>query len=81
METGDSNEPTLEDSIKRLEQIVTDLERGEQELETALGSYEEGVALARRCLERLQAAELRVERLSELPNASQEMTPTDETLF
>jgi exodeoxyribonuclease VII small subunit len=71
METPETREPTLEDSIRRLEQIVADLERGDQELETALESYEEGVLLAKRCLERLREAELRLERLSELPDETE----------
>ena len=71
METAESREPTLEDSIRRLEQIVAELERGDQELETALESYEEGVLLAKRCLERLREAELRLERLSELPDETE----------
>ena len=52
--------------MKRLEQIVLELEQGEQELETALESYEEGIKLAHRCLEQLKAAELRIEELSTL---------------
>ena len=71
METPETREPTLEDSIRRLEQIVSELERGDQELETALESYEEGVLLAKRCLERLREAELRLERLSELPDETE----------
>lgn len=68
MESTDDREPSLEDSIRRLEQIVADLEKGDQELESALESYEEGVNLARRCLERLREAELRMEQLAELPD-------------
>ena len=61
---------SLERSISRLEEIVAELERGEQELETALDSYEEGISLARRCLEQLKAAELRIEELSDLDDES-----------
>lgn len=72
METAESREPTLEDSIRRLEAIVSELEKGDQELESALESYEEGVRLAKKCLEQLRAAELRLERLAELPDDSEE---------
>ena len=68
MEADESTEPTLEESIHRLEVIVGELEKGEQELESALKSYEEGVSLARQCMDRLRDAELRLERLSELPD-------------
>ena len=66
MEQASSETPSLELSIQRLEQIVLELEQGEQELETALESYEEGIKLAHRCLEQLKAAELRIEELSTL---------------
>ena len=68
METPESNKPSIEESIRRLEQIVDQLEKGDQELESALESYEEGVTLAKECLERLREAELRLERLSDLPD-------------
>jgi exodeoxyribonuclease VII small subunit len=55
---------SLEQSIRRLEEIVLELEQGEQELEVALSSYEEGIKLARRCLASLKAAELKIEELS-----------------
>lgn len=64
MEQSNSEKTSLERSIERLEEIVAELEQGEQELETALKSYEEGIKLARGCLEQLKAAELRIEELS-----------------
>lgn len=64
MEQAGPENISIERSIKRLEEIVAELEQGEQELETALKSYEEGIKLARTCLEQLKAAELRIEELS-----------------
>ena len=64
MEQDTAEIPSLEQSIRRLEQIVLELEQGDQELEGALESYEEGIRLARRCLDQLKAAELRIEELS-----------------
>ncbi|GIV61695.1 MAG: hypothetical protein KatS3mg044_0561 [Rhodothermaceae bacterium] len=55
--------PTFEEALRRLEEIVALLERDEVGLEEALQVYEEGVHLARRCLQRLEAAELRVQTL------------------
>lgn len=54
----------IEDALQRLEAIVERLENDPPDLESALDAYEEGVALARHCLDRLDAAELRVEELS-----------------
>ncbi|ARA91710.1 MAG: exodeoxyribonuclease VII small subunit [Bacteroidetes bacterium] len=55
--------PSFEHALARLEALVDTLEHDETTLEEALHAYEEGVALARFCLERLNAAELRVQEL------------------
>lgn len=55
---------TFEDSLARLEQIVTQLEAGNLPLEDSLKVFEEGIALARRCAKYLGDAERRVEILT-----------------
>lgn len=60
----DPAEMTFEDALSRLEALVEALENDPPDLDAALKAYAEGTALARHCLERLQAAELRVEELS-----------------
>src|SRR5215472_16791206 len=55
--------PTFEVAIKRLNEIVATLERGEQPLEESLRLFEEGVKLSRVSQQRLDAAEKRVEQL------------------
>jgi exodeoxyribonuclease VII small subunit len=55
---------SFEEALQRLEAIVEQLEDQPPNLEEALDAYEEGVSLARQCLERLDAAEMRVEELS-----------------
>jgi exodeoxyribonuclease VII small subunit len=54
---------TFEESLTRLEQIVTALEAGNLPLEDSLKAFEEGIALARRCAKYLDEAERRVELL------------------
>jgi exodeoxyribonuclease VII small subunit len=58
-----SDDISFEAALERLESIVDDLEQGDLELEAALSAFEEGVALARRCAERLDTAERRIEVL------------------
>lgn len=55
---------TFEQALKRLEALVETLEDDEAGLDEALQAYEEGVLLARFCLERLDTAELRVQELA-----------------
>jgi exodeoxyribonuclease VII small subunit len=55
--------PSFETLYKRLEETVTRLEQGNLSLEESLSLYVEGTALAKRCQELLQDAELRVTRL------------------
>ena len=54
----------FEYSLKRLEEIVESLERGDVSLEDSLKMYEEGVQLSKVCLERLTQAELKLKKLT-----------------
>ena len=55
---------TFEQALQRLEALVETLEDETAGLDEALQAYEEGVLLARFCLERLDTAELRVQELA-----------------
>lgn len=61
------NEPAaqvdFESALAELEGIVKQLEGGSPSLDESLRLFERGVELARKCKERLDAAELRVARL------------------
>ncbi len=51
-----TSKQSFEEAIKRLEQIVEALERGDVPLDEALNLYEEGIQLSRSCGERLKEA-------------------------
>ena len=53
----------FEQSLKRLEEIVRQMEQGNVSLEESLNLFEEGTALAASCSEQLDSAELKVVRL------------------
>ncbi len=53
----------FEDSLKKLESIVAQMEKGELTLEDSLKLFEEGVGLSASCKEQLDAAEGRVQQL------------------
>ena len=55
--------PSFEAAIKRLNDIVQVLERGEIPLEESLRLFEEGVKLSRVSQQKLDSAEKRVEQL------------------
>ena len=59
----DTPAPTFEAALKRLEEIVQRLEKGELPLEDSLSLYEEGIRLSRLCHTRLDEAEGRIEIL------------------
>jgi len=58
---------SFESSLKDLEKIVAELEKGELPLESQLKSFEKGVALSRECMSRLEEIERRVEKLVQTP--------------
>lgn len=60
-----SKASSFEESMGRLEDVVSTLEAGDLPLDAALERYEEGVALVRTCRAALEGAELRVRRLVE----------------
>jgi exodeoxyribonuclease VII small subunit len=62
-----TQEPTFEQALGELEQIVQKLERGELPLEESLRLYEEGIRLSRLCHAKLEQAEGRIEVLLKDP--------------
>lgn len=58
-----SESPSLEARLRRLEEIVGQLETDELELDRALALFEEGVTHVKEAESALAAAELRVEEL------------------
>jgi len=58
-------EPNIETTLERLEQIVTQLESDELDLETALQLFEEGVKLSDAVQKKLKQGELRIRRVLE----------------
>jgi len=69
------DEIKFEDAMKRLEEIVDKLEGGELTLDDTLNLYEEGVKLSKFCMQKLQAAEKRIEILSKDENGEDTFQP------
>lgn len=60
---------SFEQALKRLEEIVRELEKGEIEIEKALTLFEEGTRLSRICSSKLSKIERRIEILKKGKNA------------
>lgn len=60
-----SNEKkTFEESMNRLQQIVSDLEVNEKPLDETIKLFEEGLDLVKNCDEQLKQFDLRVEEIT-----------------
>ena len=70
-----AEELSFEQAMKRLDEIVKDLERGEVSLSDSMKLFEEGTALIRRCGGLLDAAEQQVVRLKKGPDGAPEELP------
>jgi exodeoxyribonuclease VII small subunit len=55
---------SFEQSLKELEQIVQDLERGQLDLDAAIRAYERGTTLKSHCESKLKEAQLRVDKIT-----------------
>jgi exodeoxyribonuclease VII small subunit len=67
-------EPSFEQALTQLEQIVGGLERGEAELSSALAKYEKGVLLLTQCHKLLEKAEQSVALLMGVDESGKPIT-------
>jgi exodeoxyribonuclease VII small subunit len=62
--SSEARERTFEELTKELEDIVSRLERGDVPVDDAIALFKRGEELHKLCLERLDAAQVRIEELS-----------------
>ncbi len=60
----DLGQLSFEDALKRLEEIVRTLEKGEAPLDRSIELYQEGDRLKRQCEARLKDAQARIEQIA-----------------
>ena len=73
-----SDELTFEETLKQLENVVAQLERGDSlTLDESLAAFEEGVRLTRLCRKTLDSAELRVQQLVQEEESEPDTSPTE----
>ena len=64
MSESDVDEMSFEAAMVELEQVVTQLERGEVPLEESIKLYERGALLRKRCEKKLKEAEEKVAQIT-----------------
>ncbi|MFQ6091739.1 MAG: exodeoxyribonuclease VII small subunit [bacterium] len=67
----------FEYALKRLEEIVKELERGERSLEESLKLFEEGIQMSRICTERLTAAKEKLQQLVRSEDGTFKIAPLE----
>ena len=72
-----ANKKTFEESMQRLEEIVSQLEKGEAPLDESLALFEEGMRLAADCGKKLDQAEQAVVRLVKGAEGAPEEVPME----
>ncbi len=68
-------EPTFEEALRRLEEIVARLESGQLTLDEMIAAFEEGSKLVRLCNRRLDEIEARIERLVQMDDGQPQLEP------
>ncbi len=67
--------PSFEESLKKLETVVEQLEKGDLALEESLKLFEQGVGLSAACKQELEAAEGKVQMLIKQRDGSMKPEP------
>lgn len=57
---GENKKANFEDTIKQLEQIANELEKGDLNLDESVSKFEEGMKLSKECSKILEEAEKRI---------------------
>ena len=68
----------FEDALKKLEDIVEELESGDVPLDKSLAKYEEGVKLVRLCQKKLEQAKKKIEILVKGKDGKIKIEPFEE---
>ena len=68
---------SFEEALQKLENIVKDLEGGRIKLDDAVEAYERAVALKRICEDKLQKAQLKIEKIETSPTGELLLQPLD----
>jgi len=66
------SELSFEEAIRKLDGIVQKIEQGEISLQSSIDQYAQGMSLIKHCRKILEQAEMRIEKIGEQEEASEE---------
>jgi len=75
MTEEEPKELSFEEAMIKLENIVRELESGRIKLDDAVNAYEQAVKLKQFCEKKLQAAQLKIEKIEIAPDGSIQTSP------
>ncbi|AGJ02010.1 exodeoxyribonuclease VII small subunit [Rickettsia prowazekii] len=61
---------SFEEALRELEEIVKKLDTGQENLETAVNSFERGILLKNHCEKKLKEARLKIEKITKLADST-----------
>lgn len=70
---------SFEDSLKRLDKLVEEMESGEMELDAMISAFEEGQLLVKACTEKLNEVERKIEKVVKDGEGGVTAVPFDES--
>ncbi|ADE29873.1 exodeoxyribonuclease VII small subunit [Rickettsia prowazekii] len=61
---------SFEEALRELEEIVKKIDTGQENLETAVNSFERGILLKNHCEKKLKEARLKIEKITKLADST-----------
>ena len=77
MSTKNTEQPTFEEALAQLENIVRELEAGHIKLDEAVTAYTKAVNLKNLCEKKLKDAQLKIEKIETSTENNLSVTPLD----
>ncbi|MEY4464224.1 MAG: Exodeoxyribonuclease 7 small subunit [Pseudomonadota bacterium] len=68
---------SFEEALRELEEIVKKIDNGQENLETAVNSFERGILLKNHCEKKLKEARLKIEKITKLADSTVVLEETE----
>lgn len=68
---------SFEEALRELEEIVKKIDNGQENLETAVNSFERGILLKNHCEKKLKEARLKIEKITKFADSTVVLEETE----